>query len=279
MTIDIKLYQTPNAPVVALHSSASSGAQWKHLVNDMAGRFDVYTPNLPGCGVECLSLDASKNGVAAIAGPVIEQIEKLNHPVHLIGHSNGAGIALKVALMRPDLIKSLTLYEPGAFHLLQNGTGEDRKMFEEIKQISETLNATSASQRPELGMKEFIDFWNCEGTWDQLPENGQQRFSKLATSVIADFARIFSETWDLEELRNLDMPTLVLMGMDSPQVAQRVSMLIANTIPGAQLALLPGLGHMAPIFAPKWVNPRILNHIANAERPAMNCLWPLQVAA
>src|SRR3546814_13326901 len=39
----------PVAPVVALHSSASTGAQWKALATALAGR-EVVTPDLPGYG-------------------------------------------------------------------------------------------------------------------------------------------------------------------------------------------------------------------------------------
>src|SRR6266516_1098475 len=36
-------------------------------------------------------------------------------PVHLIGHSYGGGVALRVAVERSNRIASLTLYEPTAF--------------------------------------------------------------------------------------------------------------------------------------------------------------------
>src|SRR6266536_155294 len=36
-------------------------------------------------------------------------------PVHLIGHSYGGGVALRVAVERSNRIASLTLYEPAAF--------------------------------------------------------------------------------------------------------------------------------------------------------------------
>ena len=37
-------------PVIALHGSASTGAQWQSLVGYLEGRFRVYTPDLPGYG-------------------------------------------------------------------------------------------------------------------------------------------------------------------------------------------------------------------------------------
>ena len=37
-------------PVIALHGSASTGAQWRSLVGYLEGRFRIFTPDLPGYG-------------------------------------------------------------------------------------------------------------------------------------------------------------------------------------------------------------------------------------
>jgi pimeloyl-ACP methyl ester carboxylesterase len=36
--------------VVCIHSSASSGAQWRALTEQLAERYRVFTPDLYGCG-------------------------------------------------------------------------------------------------------------------------------------------------------------------------------------------------------------------------------------
>lgn len=268
-----------NAPVLALHSSASNGGQWNRLSSDLDGRFRVHAPNLPGYGPDSLTPAPSETGLAAAAMPVIAEILALQQPVHLLGHSNGAGIALKVAMLRPDLIKSLTLYEPATFHLLRDGSRVDKGLFAGIEEIADALAAGSESGNPEPGMRAFLDFWNGAGTWKQLPEKAKQKYGRLANQVVEDFSRALAEDWDLGQLHGLDMPTLLLMGLDSPEIAQRVATLVHQAIPVSDLALLPGLGHMAPITDPEWVNLRIVHHIAKAERAAMDCRWPLQTAA
>lgn len=267
------------APVVALHSSASTGSQWKKLLEDMEGRYEVIAPDLPGYGNGRLKADDGQNNVAAAAGPVIRRIEKLGTPVHLVGHSFGAAIALKIALMRPDLIKSLCLYEPACFHILRDGDRADRDLYSGITDVAETMSSSARVGKPEKGMKHFIDFWNGADTWHRMPDYAQRHLTVQASSVMTDFARGFAESWTLEELGRLAMPTLVMMGMDSPALAQRVAMRIADAIRGARLAMLPGLGHMAPLTAPKWVNPRIIGHIATIERQANPVHWPVLTAA
>lgn len=267
-----------NAPIVALHSSASSGAQWNSLSEDLSGRFDVMAPDLPGYGSPSVS-DAGSAGTAPIAERVIDEFEAFGVPVHLVGHSFGATVALKIALMRPDLVRSLTIYEPAAFHFLKWGDEECRSHGETIAAVRDALAAHTARGAPEAGMRTFIDFWNGKGAFDSFGENTRQRFAAMAGSILDDFACGFSESWRLEDLSALSMPTLMLMGMDSPTVSQHVAIEIAGAICGARLAMLPGLGHMAPVFEPAWVNPRIFEHIAGAERPAAHCFWPQRSAA
>ena len=42
--------QGESAPVIALHGSASTGAQWRSLAGYLEGRFQIFTPDLPGYG-------------------------------------------------------------------------------------------------------------------------------------------------------------------------------------------------------------------------------------
>jgi len=279
MTVTMMRNDRENAPIIALHSSASNGGQWNRLSSDVEGRFRVHAPNLPGYGANALTPEQSAGGLAAAAMPAIAEILAVQQPVHLLGHSNGAGIALKVAMLRPDLIKSLTLYEPAVFHLLRDGSPNDRCLFAGIEGIYRTLAAGSASGNPEPGMQAFLDFWNGAGTWSRLPDRQRQKYKRLSSQVVTDFERAFAEDWGPDRLQALDMPTLLLMGLDSPEIAQRTSTLVHAAVPRADLALLPGLGHMAPVTDPEWVNLRIIHHIAKTERAAQACRWSLQSAA
>lgn len=267
------------APVVALHSSASSSLQWRHLENALSDRFAVSAPNLPGYGGEAITVAPSKDGVRTVAEPIIQHIGAFGQPVHLVGHSFGAAVALKIALTRPDLIKSLTLYEPAAFHFLKSGDQQERALFDGISQISNSVSDNHAAGTPALGMQTFVDFWNGTGAWDKMPQHTQDNLSTLAPAIMSDFANGYTETWSLDDLADLQMPVLMLMGMDSPDVAQHVAMRIADAIPHSRLAMLPDLGHMAPVFEPDWVTPRIYEHIVNTERPVANCFWPQLSAA
>lgn len=279
MTVHTRLAGIFSAPVVALHSSASSSIQWKHLAGELDGRFMVSAPDLPGYGASQDVFADSSQGVATAASLVTEHIAEFGQPVHLVGHSNGAGVAIKVALMRPDLIKSLTIYEPASFHFLETGSDTDQAFHDEIRAVRDAVGRGLEAADADRGMEGFIDFWNGEGSWSALPEHSQAKLAALAPSILSDFACGFAENWTLEDLKALPMPTLVLMGMESPEIAQHVAAEVAAAIPQARLAMLPGLGHMAPVFEPEWVDPRICEHIVGTERPTANCYWPERSAA
>lgn len=268
-----------NAPIVALHASASNSGQWGQLKADLDGRFDVYAFDLPCCGRAPLRGDASLTGAAYSAAPVIREIEKFGRAVHLVGHSNGGGIAIKVALMRPDLVKSLTVYEPATFHFLANGDSTDKSLFQQIQKVSMLVTAAAEEGDSSAGMKHFLNFWNGAGFWDRLSRASQKMFAGAISSIQADFATGFAETWELADLSRLTMPALVMTGLESPELTQHVAVVIGKALPLARIALLPELGHMAPVVQPEWVNSRIFEHVANAERPTATCSWPNLVAA
>src|SRR5262245_26994657 len=102
--------------VIALHCSGASPAQWYDLAGALGGRYQLLAPehygmSRPWSGEHPFTL-------ADEAARTLELIDDNDDKVHLVGHSYGGGVALTVALARPQHIASMALYEPSAFHLL-----------------------------------------------------------------------------------------------------------------------------------------------------------------
>ena len=252
------------APVMALHGSASTSKQWRSLSEYLEDRFHVVTPDLPGYGSQLVA--GSHNGFAADADPIIREIEKLGQPVHLVGHSYGGAVAMKIAILRPDLLVSLTVYEPVLFCLLRDAMDRNQQFFNEMKMVADSLNTAIAENTPEAGMATFIDYWNGAGTWAQMPSVTQANFALQIDAVSQNFVHGFEETVTLQELATINVPTMMMVGLESQQVTQQISNMVAQAIPNAKLALMPCLGHMAPVNAAEWVNPRILHHVLEVEQ-------------
>ena len=106
---------SPRKPAVAiaLRCSGSSGRQWSALRKSL--RLQVFIPDLMGCGAMPHLAGDRRFRLADEARPIVALIDELEAPVHLIGHSYGGAVALRIAVERPNRIASLTLYEPTTF--------------------------------------------------------------------------------------------------------------------------------------------------------------------
>ena len=100
--------------VVLLHSSASSGAQWRSLCAPLAERFTALAPDLYGYGASDPWPGRAAMTLADEVAPLEALLARRPGPVHLVGHSYGGAVALRLALRAPTL-RSLTLIEPVAF--------------------------------------------------------------------------------------------------------------------------------------------------------------------
>lgn len=101
------------SPVVLLHGIGRTGGVWKHLVEllvPLGHRVAAF--DLLGFGASPTP-DWVNYSVDDHAQAVIHSIEKLKvgQPIVLVGHSMGGLVAVRVARLRPDLVRHLVLYE------------------------------------------------------------------------------------------------------------------------------------------------------------------------
>jgi pimeloyl-ACP methyl ester carboxylesterase len=254
-------------PAVLLHSTGSSGGQWKSLTVLLSSSHLVFTPDLPGYGA--MAAQGCSNDLLADAAPTIALIERYGTSVHLVGHSYGGAVALAIAMSRPELVRSLGLIEPVAFYLLRGGDDRDRRLFHEIASIEARILESIAAGVPEPGMAQFIDFWNGEGSWARLEPAQQSHLCAQIGAVAANFAAIAHEPCRLAQIRAIGCPTLLIRGERSPEPVRRIIDILAASITGnARLAEIPKGGHMAPLTHPQLVDPLIADHMIAAERAA-----------
>ncbi|WP_406386166.1 alpha/beta fold hydrolase [Streptomyces sp. NBC_00211] len=145
-----------------------------------------------------------------------------HRPVHLVGNSYGATLALHAALARPDLVAGLTLLEPplsGAW----------------VENMVDTLSAAALSLEDSPVPAELLTLRlrkaaNLTSIADQLLNR---------TSLIDDIAA--SRTFTAADFARLDCPTLVICGEHSELVPGAVE--LAGRAPRATIEILPDLGH------------------------------------
>lgn len=239
-------------PVLALHGSASSGQQWQGLADYLRGSYRVVAPDLS----RYASSDSAKAAIEAI----------VDEPMHLVGHLQGAALALEIAMARPELVRSLTLIEPTAFHLLRDGAPSDRALFAELVGLADRMKAALPAHDPAGGMSAYVDFWYARGAWQRTSPGLRQTLASHLTRATADLTASLVASWPAGGCAQIRCPTLVAMALESPSVSLRTTEIVAEMISGARLAMIADAGHMAPLTDPHIVDPMIAAHLKAVDR-------------
>jgi pimeloyl-ACP methyl ester carboxylesterase len=252
------------APVVLLHGSASSSGQWRPLAERLEGRFRVLAPDLhghggsdPWPGPAAPTLDDEAAIVAALS-------DREGGPVHLVGHSYGAAVALRFARRHPERLRSLALIEPVAFHLLRGGGPACGAMLAKIAGVAGAVARAAAGRDAASGMARFVDFWNGDGAWSRMPAERRAATARLAGVVSVHFAAALGETTPLDAYRAIEAPTLVACGTETPAPTRHIAEALIRTLPRLWALRVADAGHMLPLTHPEAVNGAVAAHLDRA---------------
>ncbi|HVM55611.1 MAG TPA: alpha/beta hydrolase [Acidimicrobiales bacterium] len=211
------------SPLVLLHGGMCPVETWAGLVPQLSGSFRVFTPERRGHG---RTADPGPITYENMATDTIAFLEAIaDGPVALVGWSDGAVVALLVALWRPDLVERL-VYVGNAI----NREGVPA----EVEAMAEHL---SPDVLPPM-LRQLHDAVSPDG-----PDHFDLVFEKLAHLWKTE------PNLELSELASLSMPTL-LVAADHDMVTVEQLAAAQRTIPDAQLAIVPGSDHGFPMEHP-----------------------------
>ena len=255
--------------VIALHCSGGGASQWSHLAEVLGGDYAPLAPEHYGCeatgpwsGEHAFTLaDEAARIVALIDGSG----EGSDGKVHLVGHSYGGGVALQVALFRPDRIASMALYEPTAFHLLKQTGEAGAAALAEVAGVVGRMGRRVASGDYRGAMATFVDYWNGPGAWDGLRPHVQSALIRWAPKGSMDFHTLIEEATPAEAYRELTFPVLLMRGECAPTPTRLIAEALTDLLPASRLAVVGGAGHMGPLTHAPVVLAMIARHIATAE--------------
>jgi pimeloyl-ACP methyl ester carboxylesterase len=99
-------------PAVFVHGNPEVAAIWDGVFERLA-RKDVIALSPPGFGAPVPDgFDATADGYAAW---LVAELERIDRPIDLVGHDWGGGHVFRVAMSRPDLIRSWVSDIAGCF--------------------------------------------------------------------------------------------------------------------------------------------------------------------
>ncbi|MFG1669628.1 alpha/beta fold hydrolase [Streptomyces sp. Y7] len=100
------------APALYVHGLGGSSQNWSALMQQLEGEVDGEAVDLPGFG-DSPPPDDGDYSITAHARAVIRYLDSSGRgSVHLFGNSLGGAVTTRVAAVRPDLVRTLTLVSP-----------------------------------------------------------------------------------------------------------------------------------------------------------------------
>jgi pimeloyl-ACP methyl ester carboxylesterase len=243
--------QGSGTPVVMLHSSMSSKEQWQKLSSRLKQDYHTIAIDLYGYGGCSYPQDPSSFTLADEVLRIDDIVTKLigKERFHLVGHSYGGATALRFAYANSERLASLSLYEPVAFHLL----AKEDPALAIVSQLADNISTYINQSKYSLATEMFVDFWSGKGTYSSLNELKRSFLDDFIRKVTLDFMAGINEPLTTKEYQQIQIPTCLVRGTQSPLPTQQIADNLEATLPQMETHQVDG-GHMAPISHADIVN-------------------------
>lgn len=271
-----------DAPVLVLLAGLGAQRHWwppglvallaeEHRVVIPDNRDVGGSPRMDHLGLAGAGLEALQRGeqveppytLADMAGDVIGLLDHLEvDRAHVVGASMGGMVAQHAALGWPDRIVSLTTImsttggadipagDPEVLAMLLDKPPTDT----EAAYVEASVEASRMSANSPL--------------FDEEDARRRHRLSyRAGLNPAASGRQLLATLLDgdrTERLAQLDVPTLVVHGEVDPMLRVEAAHATAAAIPGAQLLVLPDVGHELPRAIHREVADAIASHVAEA---------------
>jgi pimeloyl-ACP methyl ester carboxylesterase len=166
---------------------------------------------------------------------------------HLIGHSFGATVALRLALEHPARIRCLILIEPVLFAAAAPDSAGRQANRAALRNVATAL----ADGDPDSAARIFMGMWGGATPYDDLSD-GQKAYmrTRMPLIVASDPALEQDAARLVPRLEQVACPVLLIAGATSPKVIDDIQSRMARDMPRAERVVIDGAGHMMPITHP-----------------------------
>ena len=228
-------------PALFLHGFTGSGASWSHVAASLADFVAPTCPELPGHTGMPLPARLGRAGFEATIASLAAQITT---PTMVIGYSQGARLALALAVRHPEKITRLVL-ESGTAGLVRH---HDRA----LRQAEDEARAMLIETQ---GVDAFIAKWEQLPLFAGIPRtvelNNRRRAHTpegLAGSLRCLGLGVQPNFWP--QLHRLMVPTLLLTGARDTKFTM-IARKMAGELPLGWHVTVPNAGHAVHLEAPR----------------------------
>ncbi len=232
--------------VVMLHGVGGGRDAWSDATGGTgaavaAAGFLAVAPDLPGYGDSPPIDPYDMAGLAAAVGALVEHLGARR--AVLVGHSMGGMVAQELVARRPGLVHGLVLSGTSPAFGRPGGDWQQRFLAERLAPLDAGQGMAALAPGLARGMAgadaDPARVERCAALMARVPEATY----RAALHAIVGFDR-------RADLARIAVPTLVIAGEHDRNAAPAVMERMAQAIPGAEYACLPGVGHLANMEAP-----------------------------
>ncbi len=229
-------------PIVLVHGSWVSHQHWELIQASLGEKFKVLSYDRRGHS-ESERLQG-QGSITEDVGDLAGLIERFKmNPALVIGHSFGAVISLRLAGVRPELIRGLILHEPPLFSLLADEPDFSPILEATQKKVKRVVELIKKGKNEDAA-REFIEkIVSSPGAWTEIPGEMKKVLIYNAPTFLDEAQDpekvVFKSDW----VRSFSKPALLTYGEESPPHFVSVVRKLSKIIPGSEVQEITGAGH------------------------------------
>ena len=243
------------APLLMAHGLGMSCELWVRQVAALSRGYRMIAVDLRGFGQSDRPTEPGSYAVEKFAQDLVALAHELGlSRMHLLGTSMGGFVAQALALQAPQLLSSLILCHTACRMSIPADVLEVRLAALRTASMEE-YGRMVAKQALAPGAEPVLHEWLA----GLVARNDREAYTRVLVEGLSQF--------DLaSEVHAIRVPTLVLVGELDRIIPPEGGRELARRIPGAELTLLGGVGHIGYAERPDAFNDAVLEFLGRQDR-------------